>query len=189
MLFYAGLGILVVLGLYVVLKTKRTYDQGKTLSLGLSVGWWILDTAYSLLVISSSLYNLWPLPVDEAITLMSGLASLIAGTTLTSAGIIEFRSLRRVSGMEISKLVTTGIYRWSRNPQFLGLYLALLGVSLLGRSGYALLLTIIAVIWCHYYIVKVEEPYLERIFGEGYMAYKSRTPRYIGLPRRKKGPT
>ena len=59
--------------------------------------------------------------------------------------------------------MTTGIYRWSRNPHFLGLYLALLGISLLGRSGYALLLTTIAVIFCHYYIVKAEEPYLERI--------------------------
>jgi len=86
--------------------------------------------------------------------------------------------------MEVSKLITTGIYRWSRNPQFLGFYLSLLGLSLLGRSGYALLLAIIAIIYCHDYIVKVEEPYLERIFKEEYRAYKSRTPRYFGIPRK-----
>jgi len=87
--------------------------------------------------------------------------------------------------MEVSKLITTGIYRWSRNPQFLGLYFSLLGMSLFGRSGFALLLTAIAIIYCHYYIVKMEEPYLERIFGEDYIVYKLRTPRYIGIPKSK----
>jgi hypothetical protein len=27
------------------------------------------------------------------------------------------------------------------------------------------------------------EPYLERVFGEGYRLYKLRTPRYIGIPK------
>jgi len=58
-------------------------------------------------------------------------------------------------------------------------------MSLFGRSGFALLLTAIAIIYCHYYIVKMEEPYLERIFGEDYIVYKLRTPRYIGIPKSK----
>jgi len=116
---------------------------------------------------------------------MSGLALFGVGDILTLVGIIEFRSLRKISGREISKLITTGIYRWSRNPQFLGFYLALLGMSLLGRSGYALLFTAVAILYCHYYIVKVEEPYLDRVFGEEYHLYKSKTPRYIGIPEKK----
>ena len=86
--------------------------------------------------------------------------------------------------MEVSKLITTGIYGWSRNPQFLGFYLALLGISLMGRSGYAVLLTAVANIYCHYYIVRVEEPYLEHLFGKEYVKYKLKTPRYVGMPRR-----
>jgi len=66
-----------------------------------------------------------------------------------------------------------------------GFYLALLGISLLGRSGYGLLLTVMAIIYCHYYIVKAEEPYLERIFGEGYLMYRLKTPRYIRILRSK----
>lgn len=87
----------------------------------------------------------------------------VTGTTLTSAGVIEFRSIRRLSGMETSKLITTGIYHWSRNPQFLGFYLTLLGITLLGSSGYALLLTITAITYYHY-IINIEEPHLKHIF-------------------------
>jgi len=57
-----------------------------------------------------------------------------------------------------------------------------LGTSILGKSGYVLLLTVIAVIYCHYYIVEIEEP-LEHIFGAKYISYKLRTPRYIGFRR------
>jgi len=119
------------------------------------------------------------------VAFVCGLALFLTGVILTLTGIFEFRSLRKVSGMEVSKLITTGIYYWSRNPQFLGLYFALLGISLLGRSGFAFLLTVIAIIYCHYYIVIMEEPYLERVFGEDYIVYKSRTPRYIGMPKSK----
>ena len=99
------------------------------------------------------------------------------GIVLALAGILEFRSLRKISGMNDSKLITTGVYSCSRNPQFLGFDLALLCTSLLRKSGYALLLTVIAIIYCHYYIVKVEEPHLKNIFGAKYISYKLRTPR------------
>ncbi|MFQ6053657.1 MAG: methyltransferase family protein, partial [Candidatus Bathyarchaeia archaeon] len=171
----------------VLYMTRRAYKEGETLPVGLSIGWWVLDAAWTSLVALSSLYNLMPLRIGEDIAYVSGLALFGVGVILTSAGIVEFRSLHRVSGLEASKLITTGIYRRSRNPQFLGFYLALLGMSLLGRSGYALMLTTIVIIYCHYYIVKAEEPHLERIFGEEYLLYKSRTPRYIGVSKRGEG--
>jgi len=105
-----------------------------------------MDCGWTALVILSSLHRLWPLPFEETTALTCGLALLAIGVATISAGAMEFRSLRKISGMEVSKLITTGIYRWSRNPQFLGLYLSLLGIALLGHSGYALLLTIVAII-------------------------------------------
>ncbi|RLF13448.1 MAG: hypothetical protein DRJ66_07800 [Thermoprotei archaeon] len=38
------------------------------------------------------------------------------------------------------------------------------------------------IVFSHYYIVHMEKPYLERIFGGEYLEYKRRTPRYIRLP-------
>ncbi len=185
MLFYVGLGILLVLGIYVLLKTKRTYDGGKAFSKELSVGWWILDAVHSLLVILSSLYTVWPIPINEIIALVGGSIMLGVGGIIMVAGMIEFRSLGRISGLETSTLMTTGIYGWSRNPQFFGLFLEIAGISLIGRSGFSFVLTIVAIIFCHYYITRMEEPYLEGIFGEKYLSYKSQISRYLGIPKRK----
>jgi protein-S-isoprenylcysteine O-methyltransferase Ste14 len=179
-------GILVVLGLYLFLKTKRTYDTGKALSIRISLGWWALDLVHCLLVILSSLYNVWPIPVNEIAGLIGGSVMLGVGVILMLIGMIEFRSIGRISGSDTSELVTTGIYQWSRNPQYLGWFLVLLGISLIGSSGLALLCTTIGLILFHLYIARIEEPYLERIFREKYLLYKKESPRYIGKPKRKK---
>ncbi len=180
-LFHLCFFCLAIFGIYILSKTRRVYEERKTLSLSVSIGWWILDISYSLLVILASIHHVWRLSINEVLSLISGSTLLILGIILTSMGISEFRSIRKVSGMEVSKLITSGIYNRSRNPQFLGFYLSLMGISLLGRSGYAILLSVIAIIWCHYYIVKIEEPYLERIFGDEYLKYKSNTPRYLKI--------
>ncbi|GAB6101839.1 hypothetical protein JCM16138_10620 [Thermococcus atlanticus] len=62
--------------------------------------------------------------------------------------------------------------------------LIFLGISLAGRSLLALLLTAAFAIGFHKYVVELEEPYLERVFGEEYRRYKERTPRYLGLPKK-----
>jgi len=72
------------------------------------------------------------------------------------------------------------MYRWSRNSQFFGWYLAIVGYITMGVSGYVLLATILTIILSHYYIVRFEELFLERVFGEEYLRYKLRTPRYVG---------
>lgn len=185
--FLAGSGILVVVGLYVLLKNKRAYDRGEALPRGISLGWWVLDAIHCLLVILSSLYTVWAIPINEMVALMGGSFTVGVGMILMLAGMIEFHSIRRISGLDTSELVTTGIYQLSRNPQYVGWFLVLLGISLIGRSGLALLYTIIAIILFHFYITRMEEPYLGQIFGEKYLLYKERTPRYIGMPKRKEG--
>jgi len=47
----------------------------------------------------------------------------------------------------------------------------------------ALPLKALAAVYCHYYIVKVEEPYLTLVFGEEVL-YRLRTPRYFEIPRK-----
>jgi len=85
---------------------------------------------------------------------------------------IEFGSKSRISGCNTLKLVTTCIYQWSRNLQYLGWFLVLLGISFIGRSGLALLYAIIGIVLFHFYITRIKEAHLKRKFKEKYISGK-----------------
>jgi protein-S-isoprenylcysteine O-methyltransferase Ste14 len=82
------------------------------------------------------------------------------------------------------KMVAQGLYRFVRNPMYVGVGLVLLGESLLFRSvalfGYA----VVVFVGCHLFVVFYEEPTLERKFGESYRSYLRSVPRWI--PRMKR---
>lgn len=78
-------------------------------------------------------------------------------------------------------LKTTGWYRWSRHPIYI---VSIVGIGLFVNSNY---LNGVLSLWALIYIVApfLEEPWLERKYGENYTIYMSRVPRYIGIPNRK----
>ncbi|WP_456474693.1 methyltransferase family protein [Candidatus Pyrohabitans sp.] len=183
---YAGIGISTViwaiLGAYVFSEIKKTYERGVTLPKKLLSLWYIMWGFHHLPVILASLHSLWPIPLSSTAALACGLVAVLVGLLIMIAGIAAL-SWRRSTGQDISGLVTTGIYSYSRNPQFVGWFLILLGISLAGRSGLALVLTGVFAVVIHLYATRLEEPYLERLYGEEYRLYKSRVARYIGIPK------
>ncbi|NOY39494.1 MAG: isoprenylcysteine carboxylmethyltransferase family protein [Nitrospirae bacterium] len=188
MWLYTGLcisiSIWIVLGIYVFSEIKKTYDRGGVFTDKLLNIWFVMWAFHHVAVILSSLYGVWLIPVNRTLALISGLFTFVFGTVILSAGMIGFRSLQRSYGQDTSRLVTSGIYRWSRNPQFIGWALMLSGISLAGRSGFAFVLTGVFTIVIHLYTTRMEEPYLERLYGEEYRQYKLSTPRYIGIPKK-----
>ena len=106
----------------------------------------------------------------------------LLGSTPLGASVLKFRSFEQVSGLETEGLVTSGPYRFSRNPQVVGWGPALLGTSLASRSCAALLLTA-AFFFAHGLHAPIEERHLERTFGEQYRRYRANVPRFLGLPR------
>ena len=76
-------------------------------------------------------------------------------------------------------LVVRGLYRFVRNPMYVGVLLALLGEALFFRSLAILVYAAIAFTWEHLFVVFYEEPALRRKFGESYSDYLARTPRWI----------
>jgi protein-S-isoprenylcysteine O-methyltransferase Ste14 len=76
-------------------------------------------------------------------------------------------------------LVTSGAFRLSRNPMYLGMAVTYIGLALLFNSLWAIVLLPLALVLVHFTVITREERYLERTFGEDYRAYKARVRRWI----------
>ncbi|MGI9083774.1 MAG: methyltransferase family protein [Aeromicrobium sp.] len=76
-------------------------------------------------------------------------------------------------------LVTTGPFRFTRNPMYLGMAVLQAGLSLAFGLMWALAMVPVAVLAVDRLVIAREEPYLERRFGADYIAYKSRVRRWI----------
>lgn len=94
-------------------------------------------------------------------------------------GVSRFTGVEEVTGTRNQTLLTTGIYGYSRNPQYLGYLLVLTGASLTRRSAAGLLST--AVLASAYSAwIPVEEQQLTWLYGQPYTDYTGRTRRWWG---------
>jgi protein-S-isoprenylcysteine O-methyltransferase Ste14 len=82
--------------------------------------------------------------------------------------------------VETGALSVSGIYRWGRNPQYLGWFLFLLGFALTDWSEWCLAALLVSAIGIHLLIL-VEEQHLLRQFGDTYRQFCDRVPRYFRL--------
>lgn len=78
-----------------------------------------------------------------------------------------------------SRLVTVGLYRFSRNPMYVAVSLMLLGWALSFGSRGLLAYAVIVVVAFQFRIVLGEEPLLRRTFGESWDQYTSEVPRWF----------
>ncbi|MER8551565.1 isoprenylcysteine carboxylmethyltransferase family protein [Mesorhizobium sp. M0976] len=125
-----------------------------------------------------------PLPVMAG----QALARYLAGAVLAVCGfVLIFMAAGRfqAAGTNIpptlptTALVVDGIYRWTRNPFYLGATLIYLGLGVAAGSlwGIALVIPLLWVI--NTGVIAPEERYLERKFGDAYRAYKTRVRRWL----------
>lgn len=87
-------------------------------------------------------------------------------------------SLRIGLAQANTALRTTGIYRLSRNPMLLGLYLMALGSAVYVQNPINWMLVIIA-LSVHHKIILAEEVFMESRFGEQWIKYRDKVRRYI----------
>jgi protein-S-isoprenylcysteine O-methyltransferase Ste14 len=105
---------------------------------------------------------------------------LLAGGT---PSIFFTRPIRALVGEEPQQLVRGGLYRYSRNPMYLGVLLAIAGQAVVYRSPRIAVYFVIAGLFFHGVVVFLEEPHLARVRGPAYEDYRRRVPRWLGLPR------
>ncbi len=78
-----------------------------------------------------------------------------------------------------SSLVTSGIYKYTRNPMYVGFLFFLVGWGVLLSNGYALALTIGFVLYMNRFQIQPEEQALESIFGSAIVNYKKHVRRWL----------
>lgn len=76
-------------------------------------------------------------------------------------------------------IITTGCFAVSRNPIYLALCVACLGVGMILQSWWVLFSVIPAALLLYYFVIAREEAYLEKKFGEAYVQYKKRVRRWL----------
>ena len=78
-----------------------------------------------------------------------------------------------------TRIVSHGLYRFSRNPMYIGFALWTLAAAILVNSLWTLLAVPIGLVLVNQLVVRREERYLERKFGDEYLSYKRRVRRWI----------
>ena len=155
--------VIYVLGFWapwlMLLNIRRGYLWHEGMNALIGAGWLPLSAAV--------------VPLCMAITCVCAGAFLrVWGTAYVGAGVVQSAS------MHGGALLADGPYRRTRNPLYLGTLLHTFGVALIMPWSGAIFA--IALIWIFQVRLAIaEEPFLTAKFGEAYVAYRARVPRFI----------
>ncbi len=127
----------------------------------------------------------WPAPstrelIDSEAIRWIGVALCVAGLTLLAWSLVSFGQSFRV-GIDTErpdKLITTGIFAFTRNPIHVGFALILLGQFLI-VSSWLLLVYLVAGYWLFHRQVLLEEEFLRKHYGDSFENYRQRVKRYL----------
>ncbi len=164
---------------------------------------WVRGIVFTVLV-PTVVGFLLPSAIDPRKQFRGGISD--AGWLLVAAGIVIYalclirflaaggtpaiyfaRRLRLLIGEEPAGLVSGGLYRFSRNPMYLGVLLVVFGQAVLFASPLLAAYGCVAFLFFHLIVVFFEEPHLRATRGPSYDLYCHAVPRWLGLPRRPSG--
>lgn len=186
--FYLGL-ILIFFILAFAVRNISTYlitkqsIKGKSLKLTMSL--LVSTTIYVLILLRLIIFSSYWLEFDFSNWLIIkyvGLTLVSVGFLLGILALVAMKGSWRVGIKYDQKtdLVTTGIYRFSRNPYFLSYGILILGYILVFPSIILMVLYLALVTIFHNMILE-EEKYLESVHGGTYIDYKRRVKRYFAI--------
>jgi len=98
---------------------------------------------------------------------------------LAGAGLFLRRRTAILPFKPASSLVTSGILSWTRNPMYLGMAIFYVALALILNSLASLILLPLVLGIVQKQVIAREEAYLERAFGDEYVAYKNRVRRWL----------
>ena len=133
----------------------------------------------SLVYFSSTKLELIYLPYRQIVSVII----LIIGLIVIVSPVVDFikskTTVNPVKFKNVNRLVTTGIYRYSRNPMYLGMILIIISTTVYYLNFLSVFSPLIFYIWINKFQINREEIFLEEKFGGEYLKYKSKTRRWI----------
>ncbi len=134
---------------------------------------------YSVLFFAMVAYSVFlPLKLGT-VWFYAGLIIYLLGVFVETVAMLNFFTTA------VDQSVNKGIYRFSRNPMYFGMFLIFLGTSIACVSPIFLTLTAIFMILSHVVVV-YEERFCLQKYGNSYQEYLNRIPRWIGLAKSSK---
>jgi len=139
---------------------------------------------YAILVIwGAMVVQSWGISISPVevprILQITALVLWVAGFVLLYLGRFELgNSFRLGTPKEETSFRSDGLYRFSRNPMYVGMYATIVASALYTLNLLVILLGAF-VIAIHYAIVLAEERHMQNLFGKDYVAYCTRVRRYI----------
>lgn len=108
---------------------------------------------------------------------------LVAGLVIMILGIVEFRRSRTtfnpLQPEAASTLVQTGVFRFSRNPMYLGFLGILLAWTVFLGAVAGLAILVLFVTWMNAFQIAAEERAMTKLFGADYAEYRERVRRWL----------
>jgi protein-S-isoprenylcysteine O-methyltransferase Ste14 len=119
-----------------------------------------------------------------------GAVLIVLGEWVRLSGVAAAGTVTRRRSRDVQRLVTYGIFRWVRNPLYVGNFFIWMGFVMISGVLWFLPLAILIFAAEYTFIVSYEEGVLESIFGQEYLRYKATTPRWLPRPpkEREQGP-
>ncbi len=122
-------------------------------------------------------------PLDDTVRRVVAGVIFVVGILFPVAGVVAFRRARTTVDPRTpeasSALVRSGIYRYSRNPMYVGFALCLLAWGVFWGPGWGLLGVVFFVLYMNHFQIVPEERALRALFGDELRAYEQRVRRWL----------
>lgn len=122
-------------------------------------------------------------PISFPSRVLWAVVLVCVGQGIAIAGMVAFRraktTVNPVKASSASSLVIRGVYRYTRNPMYVGLLVTLLAFAVFLANPLAVLWVVVYVLYITRFQIIPEERVLASLFGAEYEAYKGRVRRWI----------
>lgn len=176
------LGALAFLAFFVYRWAGDELARERRLSLGAATALVALFILHAMMVVLAALGGVVLIDAPVGVAIVLGAIPAVGGAALAVVALRALGSKERALAIDFGSVVTRGPYRRERHPFYAGWILALLGVAIAGRSGFALgLVVVLSVVLI--VVARFEERLLAAEFGAEYERYRGRTPAVAVLRR------